>query len=278
MKNIAHILLTLSVLAAPAWAQQPLAFFSDLKGAVTLDGNARPQILGELARGQKITLGADGNASVMYVATGREFALKGPGEYLVREADVASSSGAAAAARPTEWRTSGKVLAQVAETSGASVRMRSLARPKAPEPSQALHYPVQGAVATLQPVFRWNAPDAKAVADFTLLVDGHEQPVVKARAVGGTYKLPSRLKPDTEYAWRVSIGSEDLGIARFRTLSASAASALESRRPASGAPFSDRVLYALALQEAGASQDAREAWAALARERADLPELAALAK
>ena len=42
--------------------------------------------------------------------------------------------------------------------------------------------------------------------------------------------------------------------------------------------FSDRVLHALLLQDLGATHDAREAWTALARERPDLPELAALAK
>ena len=42
--------------------------------------------------------------------------------------------------------------------------------------------------------------------------------------------------------------------------------------------FSERVMHAVLLQEIGATQDAREAWAGLARERPDLPELAVLAK
>jgi hypothetical protein len=37
-------------------------------------------------------------------------------------------------------------------------------------------------------------------------------------------------------------------------------------------------MHAVLLQEIGATQDAREAWAGLARERPDLPELAVLAK
>ncbi len=277
MTRLARTLILAFAAALPAWAE-PLAFFSDLKGGVTVDGTARPQLLSEVARGQKIALAADGRATVMYVTSGREFVLKGPGDYVVREAEVASASGAAAASRPTEWRASGKVLAQVAQTSGASVRMRSLAKPAAAEPAQALQYPVQGHAATLQPVFRWTMPDAKAPAEITLFVDGHEQPVLKARAPGGAYKPPSKLKPETEYAWKITVGDQEIGIARFRTLSAAAAQALEARRPAANAAFSDRVLFAMALQDAGANQDAREAWGALARERSDLPELAALAK
>jgi hypothetical protein len=42
--------------------------------------------------------------------------------------------------------------------------------------------------------------------------------------------------------------------------------------------FSERVMHAVLLQEIGATRDAREAWAGLARERPDLPELGVLAK
>ncbi|MGZ5114143.1 MAG: hypothetical protein ACXWHC_18620 [Usitatibacter sp.] len=42
--------------------------------------------------------------------------------------------------------------------------------------------------------------------------------------------------------------------------------------------FADRVMHAFLLQDTGATQDAREAWAALARERPDLAELAILAR
>jgi hypothetical protein len=37
-------------------------------------------------------------------------------------------------------------------------------------------------------------------------------------------------------------------------------------------------MFALLLQEMGATQEAREAWAKLSQERADLPELSALAR
>jgi hypothetical protein len=47
---------------------------------------------------------------------------------------------------------------------------------------------------------------------------------------------------------------------------------------ASAKTFSDRVMHAVLLQEIGALPEARDAWAALARERPDLPELAALSR
>ena len=49
-----------------------------------------------------------------------------------------------------------------------------------------------------------------------------------------------------------------------------------ARSHAAAKTFSARVSHALLLQDLGATREAREAWAQLARERPDLPELAAL--
>ena len=91
------------------------------------------------------------------------------------------------------------------------------------------------------------------------------------------HRLP-RLKPDTEYAWTYAREGNEVGSGRFRTISLQAMQQLDQRRPSEKAEFSDRVLFALMLQEAGATQEAQEVWGRLAKERSDLPELAALAK
>ena len=277
MNRIAHILATALLAGAAAAHAQGVAFITDLKGDVTIEGNQRPLVLAELTRGQKLTLGADGRAAIMYIATGKEYALKGPGEYLVKDTEVTNAAGAAAAARTTEWRASSAVLAQVAQTSNASVRMRSLAKPRV-EPGPVLVYPTQGNVSTLQPTFRWNSMDARTPGEITLNVDGQDKPVHRAKTTGAAYKMPARLKPATDYQWKVSVGSEELGTGRFRTLPADAIRTIDARRPAARAEFSDRLMFALLLQEMGATQEARELWSSLSQERADLPELSALTK
>ena len=276
MKMTLRTLLTF-VLAAPlALFAQGVAFFSDLKGEVTVDGSQRPNVLAELSKGQKVALGKDSQASVMFTASGREFTLKGPGDYVVKDNEV-SGSGAPPVARTTEWRASSRVLTQVANTSSASVRMRSIGQPKAQAAPSV--FPADGSIATLQPVFRWNAAEAKAPAEFTLLVVGQEKPVHAAKSVtGGTYRLPAKLRPETEYAWTAVSAGNELGAGKFRTLSGDAVTRIEKRRPAESAEFSDRLNFALLLQEMGATQEARESWARLAQERRDLPELSALAR
>ena len=277
MKTIQRAALAALILAASAAYADGIAFITNLKGDVAVDGNPRPALLGELARGQKITVGKESQASVMYIASGKEYLLKGPADYFVKDTEISGAAGMPPLTRETAWRTNNKVLVQVAQTSAASVRMRSIAVPK-PDTEPKLLFPVQGRVATLQPTFLWRAADPKAQGEFVLLVAGQDKPVHHAKAAGGSYRVPARLLPDTEYSWMVTVAGNEIGTGKFRTLSSEALTQVEKRKPSDKADFSDRILFTLMLHEMGAAQEARESWAKLSQERADLPELAAFAK
>jgi hypothetical protein len=258
-------------------AAEGIAFITNVKGEVTIDGSARPAILAEIAKGQKIEVGKESQASVMFIASGKEYTLKGPGAYFVKDTEMAATSGMPPVTRNTEWRATNKVLVQVAQTSAASMRMRSIAAPK-PLPEARLIFPTQGNVASLQPTFRWAAPESRVPAEFSLSISGNDKPVLQSKTASQSYRVPAKLKPDTDYVWLVGYGGSEVGTGRFRTLTAEAIQAAEKRKPADKAEFSDRLLYALMLQEMGATQEAQEAWSKLAQERTDLPELASLAK
>ena len=275
MKAILRTMFAVFLFGSMAASAEGIAFITNMKGDVALDGNPRPTLLAELSKGQKLTLAQDALASVMFVATGKEYALKGPGQYLVKDTEISASSGAQPVSRDTQWHTSNKVLVQVAQTSAASVRMRSIAVPK-PDTEPKLLYPTQGNVATLQPTFRWRSPDGKG--ELVLLVAGQEKPVHSAKVSGTSYKMGAKLRPDTEYTWIVTIAGNEVGTGHFRTLPSATLAQLDKAYPSDKADFSDRVMYALTLQDLGATQDARDSWARLAQERDDLPELAAFAK
>ena len=277
MKTIQRAFLASLFLAVPALAADGIAFITNLKGDVTVDGNPRPAILSELNRGQKIAVGRDSQACVMYISNGKEYVLKGPADYVVKDMEISGFTGVPPMTRETAWRTNDKVLVQVAQTSAASVRMRSIAQPK-PDTEPKLLFPTQGSIATLQPTFRWRAADPKASGEFVLLVAGHDKPVHIAKVSGGTYRAPAKLLPDTDYTWTVTIAGNEVGSGRFHTFSHDALAQVEKRKPSDKAEFSDRLLFTLMLQEMGATQEAREGFAKLAQERSDLPELAALAK
>jgi hypothetical protein len=181
--------------------------------------------------------------------------------------------------RQTEWRTNSQVLVQVSQSSSASIRMRRIASAKAGDKAAMLVYPTHGKASSLQPAFRWNAGEATMPFEFTIVTAGDRGPPLnKAKVSGDSYRLPVTLKPDTEYAWRVTAVDTEIGSGVFRTLPQDALTRAEKRKPHDKAEFSDRLMYALLLQEMGATQDAQEIWSTLALERADLPELAALGK
>lgn len=277
MKTVQRAFLALLLVAVPAFAAEGIAFITNMKGDVAVDGSPRPTLLAELGKGQKVSVGKDSQASVMFIASGKEYILKGPGDYLVKDTEISGAAGMPPMTRNTEWRTSNKVLVQVAQTSAASVRMRSAAQPQV-DMAPRLLFPTQGNVATLQPTFRWLQADAKAQGEFALAVVGQDKPVHLAKSAGGAYRVPVKLKPDTDYAWTVTAAGNEIGAGTFRTLSSEALQQVERRRPADKAQFADRLLFALMLQEMGATQEANESWARLAQERADLPELSALAR
>jgi len=276
MKRIMRTFVLFLFAATTALGAQAVAFLSDLRGEVAIDGNPRPMLLSEVAKGQKITVGRDSQASVMYIANGKEYILKGPGEFHVKDTEI-SGAVMPPVSRSTEWRASPKVLTQVAQTSAASVRMRSIAQPKA-DPNAHASFPFEGNIASLNPMFRWRADDPKAATEFMLLVVGQDKPVHTGKASGGTYRVPAKLRPETEYVWTATAAGAEVGAGKFRTLSNDALARVEKQRPAERAEFSDRLLFTLLLHEMGAVQEARESWARLSRERADLPELSALAR
>ena len=278
MKTMQRTFLAIVLAAATAaFGADGIAFITNIRGEISVDGTVRPALLSELVRGQKIVVGKGSEASVMYIANGKEYVLKGPADYVVNITEVSGSAAMPPVTRDTAWRTSNQVLAQVGQTSAASVRMRSIAKPKVEEP--VMIYPTRGSIATLQPTLRWRADDPKSQGEVMLLAVGQDKPLHKAKTTGNSYRVPAKLlAPDTEYVWTMTVAGNEIGSAKFRTLSADAQAQVDRRRPSDKADFSDRLLFTLMLHEMGAVQEARDSWAKLAQERGDLPELAAFAK
>lgn len=256
-----------------ARAAAPVAFVTDVKGEAALEGAGRLAFLAEIAAGAKLTLAPGATATVVFAASGAEFALKGPGEFAVEATEVRSAKGAAPARRQVSDLASPAVVARVSQSATASLRMRGVAPspPARPGPS----YPVDASIATLQPILRWNGDPAADYRVSVVATDGRE--VWKGSARANAVRVGAKLAPGVRYTWSLAAAGRAPVESHFETLPAAAIARAEKSRAGSRS-FSDRVLHAFLLQDLGAAQDSREAWAALARERPDLPELAVLAR
>jgi hypothetical protein len=252
---------------APAFADAT-AFLSDQKGDLKLDGGARPPLLAELLPGSRLDLAAGAMAAVMYIVSGEEYQLKGPGEFVVGRDSVTARKGAAPSRRQPAIKPDGGAVIRVSRAASASLRLRSTAS----APAAAAIHP-QGRIVDPSPVVRYPGTESKAT--------------VTVMAIGGTERfrgdlksgarLPVRLEPGQSYAWTVRAGDRELAHGQFEVLPAADVDAAEKARRAARS-FGDRVRWALLLESLGAPADAREAWSALAAERPDLPELSLLAR
>ena len=266
-----------------------IAFITDVKGAATLDTN-KAGLMAELKKGARLGCANACEVGVMYLQSGKEFVLKGPGDFVVGDSEVVAKIGPPPKMRETEWKVSGKTVNAISQaTSSASIRMRSigadssLAKADAAPPAERLLYPTKTTVASLQPAFRWASANEKGPFEFELKSNAAPaKNVYKSKSTSANIKLPNNLKlqPDAEYVWSVKTAGTkggEVGSSTFKTLPAHSLALTQKRKPADKAEFSDWLLYALTLQELGAQQDAAEVFAKLAKDRPDLPELAGLA-
>ena len=267
-------LLLACALAARA-GPPPVAFVADIKGNATIEGNGRLAFLAELPQGTRLLLGSGATAAVTFAASGAEFSLSGPGEFVVTAAEVKADKGPPPRRRAVASLPDPTVIARASQTATASLRMRSVT-PAGASGKPGLEYPLRTRVATLQPLHRWRG-DTESGPHTLMLADASGREIWKGGAQPGGTRAAVQLAPGTRYTWRVMSPSGSLGEGEYETLSSKAIAQVENSR-ARAQSFSERVLHAFLLQGVGASQDAREAWAALARERPDLPEAAALAR
>lgn len=256
----------------PAASADPTAFVCDVKGEVTLNDAGRPPFLGELIPGSRLKLGPGAQAAVMFVVSGEEFILKGPGEFVVGKESVTAATGATPAKRRLASHADASVIVQASKAGTASLRMRGaqVSRPGAIGPQ----YPA-GSIAQLQPTLRWGGDPAATYEIVVTAASGKQ--VHAGPAKGTTLKLPVKLVAGQSYTWSVTPRDGAPADARFEVLSADAVQKADKARAAAKS-FGDRVQLALVLQGLGAVPDAREVWGQLATERPDIPELPGLAR
>jgi hypothetical protein len=274
--RLATLAASLSVVCGPAFAAAAaVALVTDLRGEARVAGGPQVAFLSELNPDARLMLEPSARITLIYVESGTEFTLSGPGEFVIEATQVRNSSGSPPSRRTVVARPDPVTVSRLADSATASVRMRSVTAPQATSARPELLYP-RARIAVLQPTLAWSADIPPG--GFTVLVTAADgKPAWRGTAKATNLKVGAKLAPASRYTWSLMHGDTLLGEASFETLPAESVRRAEAARAASRT-FSDRVLHALVLQELGAAQDARLAWAALSRERPELPELAVLAR
>lgn len=254
----------------------PVAMITDLKGKVTITDAARSRpaaLLAYLEPDSRLQLDAGAQVVLTYFAKAIEVTLAGPGEAAIAADGARTSRGAKATQRSLDAGrvdTAKKFEPMAREKLAlATVHMRASPRP-APRPTS----PVDTVVISTRPALDW-AELGNATGYQIVVRDASGAVVLDQQAPRPPLAIPPEraLRPGVAYEWRVEAklasGSTVSAEAKFSVADAARAKVIENARPAAGASFSERVLYAALLESEGAREAARPIWQALARERPD---------
>lgn len=250
--------------AAPSGIE-PVALVTELvgSGSVTqkVDGGTL-EPLHELLSGAVIALNGATRAVVVHTASGAVFELRGPGRYRVHDRNVEALQGASLVQRelPPEIRT---FRLKPLSAMQASIVMRSATPALLDGPNggvlgaDELNYRISGAI---------NAPQLD-------VVDADGVVITRASEPHATFN-PARaaaLQPGKRYLVVVrgvdSSGRPIEMAAPFWLIGPDSAAPLKAAKPQANATITDLIVYALALESAGATATARSVWVAVNQRR-----------
>ena len=217
--------------------------------------------LGTLAVGSRVQLARGASLTLLYLGSGDEYTVTGPGDALVDAGGVAASGEAVATrrapspGRTLQLRSDSVVMAGLVARSG-GLRIR------APE-----------GVLTVPPArLVWESLASRA--RYRVEIRDEAGAVLYEQSGNGLSMAFPDLPLRTEQFYTWSVAPETAEGATRRTASATFSFAppglredARRRAPVAGATFADQLLYALWLDDIGAQGEARQLWQALAQQR-----------
>jgi hypothetical protein len=251
----------------------------DLEGQATISDQSGKSQAGEilmtLAPGVSLTVAEKGRIRITYYGNATEYAYTGPATVRIGPTEPETVAGG----KPEQ-----KVVAlakdfRLEPTDSRVGAMTLRGGPQAKKP--VLIGPKNTALLPDAPIlFHWESFGANVTYHF-LLRDATGKVLKEQEIKETTLRLEGvPLEPGGNYSWLIEarLPTGEIIPSRtsdFRILAREVAARLKQHRPAEGAPFSERLAYALVLEQTGLREMAQEAWARLAAERPASPEIRA---
>ena len=261
-----RVLFAMAILAAcplPSWAQSDVIVV-DRNGQVSRvsPGETRPvATLATLAIGSGLQLDPAASVTLLYVATGDEYTVTGPGTARIEAAGVSSGGGASVQRRPPDSARPVQLRVDALAMGGMVMRGGGL---RARSPS--------GWVVRLPSQLTWDSLATQA-SYRVVLHDAAGTPLFEQVAEGLKLAFPKdlQLKPDERYTWTVTRETDAGAVPGTSASFALASQELRDQaarlEPDDSSTFADRLVYALWLEQVGAIGEARDMWRSLADQR-----------
>lgn len=262
------------LLAASFVLAEPVAMVTDVSGVVsTLEkGKVRKVVLlSYLEPDMTLQLDANAHLTVTFFSKPVEYRFSGPAKLTVEQDRIRSADGKAETHTVSLQKTSAAkkfTVAQRESVTQAAFEMR------AGRPGLRLDDPVDTSLIDGDALgFSWDGPRPKGGYQLSIY-DSHTQLVHQASLTSNSWISPAGLlKAGNTYEWEIKAALEGGEVltsrGNFSVADSATAKAIQAQSPQAGSSFSDRVLYAVFLEEKGFKYDARHLWKELAKERPD---------
>lgn len=264
--------LTIGLLTSlSALAGEPIAMTTDVQGQAWIveGGKQVPlSIMSYLPSGAKLRLEKGARVAVTYFAQPREYTLNGPLQAVVEAGQLRADGGTTTRRTldPGQNAASKQFSARQRDQQAvATFEMKAVGVLQLDQPADTKLLDRPGE-------FTWQAIDN--VSRYTLtLRDAQGKILYQGESSTPRLKLPANvaLVAGQGYRWTVEAigvdGATQTASSDFAMLDEATRKSLDQRKPKPGASFSERLIYATMLDNAGATLAANAYWKALAKER-----------
>lgn len=248
-----------------------VAMITDVQGKVTLSaqGEARPlAILTEVRDDASIELAPAARLVAVWLSSGEEYSFAGPAAVRFTSSGPQMLSGATPARRPSALEKAKDIRIRATGVTQAAVVMRSLGK------TSRIRLLTLAGTRTLEPSpeFRWQPIPGIKQYRFEL-ADMTGRALLETEVGGGSFSLPASLKLEegVRYSWEISArlpdGRKYAASADFSVAPAAERARVDAVRPSAGASLSERVAYAVWLDQIELRDEARKYWKDAANER-----------
>ena len=277
-KALSGAVVLLGLLSLPVGAT-PVAMVTDLVGTAELaEAGSRSalDLLANVPVNANLKVPAGSALVITYLDTAVEYRLEGPAEARAERSALVAVSGNSPEAR--DLFAGQDVKVSPIDVAQASLVMRGTGTKT---PAVKLLSPRNTKTLSAHPELRWHGP---ADTDLELELTNENGELLLLETVqGSAFQLPDdvQLEPGLIYTWSITArGGNSAGAewADFEIANEAERARAVALRPSADAPFSERLVYAVLLDELELHEAARAIWAALAEERPDSGSIKQLAE
>lgn len=253
---------------------EPVAMVTDVSGGVSTLKNGQAKkvmLLSYLEPNTIIQLDANAHLTATFFAKPVEYRFTGPVRLTVEQDRILAEDGKAETHTVSLQKTSAAkkfTVAQRESVTQAAFEMRAV------RPGLRLDDPVDTSLiggGTLD--FSWDGPRPREGYQLSLY-DTHNKLLHQVSLNSNSWTSSAGLlKAGNTYEWEIKAALENGEVltarGNFSVADNATTKSIQAQSPQAGSSFSERVLYAVFLEEKGFKYDARRLWRELAKERPD---------